>query len=296
MAWQQLTLEIHASDAERVEALLTSLGAVSICLQDAADQPLLEPAPGETPLWTHPRLSALFDEAVDRDAVSRMLASEGLGEASWAELVEREWERVWLDDFEPMRFGKSLWVCPGDTQPPVPAKTIIALDPGLAFGTGRHATTALCLEWLEQANLDDCAVIDYGCGSGILAIAAALLGARDVAAIDIDEQALIATADNAGRNAVDKVITVATPSAPLPQPADVLIANILAQPLVELAPLFARLVRPGGWLVLSGLLDDQPSWVSPAYTGDFTMDPPTCRAGWARLTGIRKRVHSVSAV
>ena len=217
---------------------------------------------------------------------------QGLGIAAhWSTLEDRAWERAWLDDFEPMQFGRSLWVCPHGHAAPAEA-TAVYLDPGLAFGTGRHATTALCLEWLDQAQLDGRSLIDYGCGSGILAIAAARLGATSVRAVDVDEQALGAARDNAAANGVADRVTVALPADAGAEPADVVVANILARPLVELAPVLAALTRPGGHVVLSGILDEQAEQVQTAYSACFEMLKPLCRAGWARLTGVR-HVHAM---
>ncbi|MBT8131299.1 MAG: 50S ribosomal protein L11 methyltransferase [Gammaproteobacteria bacterium] len=294
MPWQQLVVELGDLDHEIVESCVDELGAVSISLQDAGDQPLLEPAPGSTPLWSQMRLLALFAADIDRDAVDLQLQKLGAQDTHWERLEDRQWERVWMDDFRPMEFGSGLWVCPhGQTIPD--ARCVLHLDPGLAFGTGRHATTALCLQWLSQAKVADQLVLDYGCGSGILGLAAARLGASRVYAVDIDEQALIATRDNAASNQVETQLIVSLPEDYPMAPVDIALANILAGPLVSLAPVLAAAVRTGGSVVLSGILDDQANQVRQAYTPWFEMHQPIVQAGWARLNGIRNtRVHTVS--
>jgi ribosomal protein L11 methyltransferase len=203
-------------------------------------------------------------------------------------LADQAWERVWLEDFRPMRFGRRLWVCPGGL-PAGDADAIrIELDPGLAFGTGTHPTTALCLEWLDGQDLAGCSVVDYGCGSGILAVAAAKLGAAHVVAMDIDPQALIATRENALRNRVAGTLTVTGEPALAPRSADVLLANILAGPLVELAPRFAEALVPGGRLALSGLLPEQADAVTAAYRPWFHIETTTTRDGWVLLSARRQ--------
>lgn len=294
MPWQKLIIEVTADNREQLEECTMELGALSITLEDAGDEPLLEPAPGETPMWTETRLIALFTEDTDRDPVNTALAAIGAGEFCWETLEDRDWERVWLDEFEPALFGERLWICPHGQKPAGP-EPVVYLDPGLAFGTGRHATTALCLEWLSGANLENRTVLDYGCGSGILGLAATVLGARRVFAVDIDDQALIATRDNASANGMSGHFVLAKPADYSNEPVDVVVANILAGPLISLAGTLAQTVRTGGDVVLSGILDDQAEQVRLAYEPWFDMQPPTIRTGWARLTGIRNnRVHTVS--
>ena len=288
----QLTVDLGPRDPAPYEDALFELGALSVTLEDAADDPVLEPAPGATPLWPTVVVKALFDASTDAGgivaALKRRLPD---GPTPRVEVVaDRAWEREWLRDFRPMRFGRRLWVCPGG-MPAGDADAIrIELDPGLAFGTGTHPTTALCLEWLDAQPLAGARVVDYGCGSGILAIAAARLGARQVRAVDIDPQALIATVENAARNGVADMIE-ATPDPSLaPAGADVLVANILAGPLVDLAPSFAGALAPGGRIALSGLLHEQADAVTAAYRPCFHIDPARERAGWVLLSG-RRRAH-----
>ena len=204
------------------------------------------------------------------------------------QLEDRDWAREWLKDFKPMRFGTRLWICPTAYTPPEPDAVNLSLDPGLAFGTGTHATTALCLEWLDGHDLRDRLVVDYGCGSGILAIAAARLGAREVWAVDNDPQALVASRDNAARNGVMDRLHICLPPAFPALQADVLLANILAGPLVSLAQLFAACLRPGGRLVLSGILKTQEPDIRRAYQADFAELEVASKDDWIRVSGIRR--------
>jgi ribosomal protein L11 methyltransferase len=300
MPFLQLTLTIGNADPTPYEDALLAAGAMSITLEDAADDPVLEPAPGATPLWPHVKIKALFDAAASPDDVRAALNAEApqpLPSLAFEILGDRAWEREWLKDFRPMKFGSRLWICPGGQRPPAselvtshqsPVPSFVDLDPGLAFGTGTHPTTALCLEWLDGAALAGRRVIDYGCGSGVLGIAALKLGAAHVLALDIDAQALIATRDNALRNGVADGMTVQlVADAPL-APVDVVLANILAGPLEQLAPTMATLVRAGGRLVLSGVLRDQAAAVAERYAPWFDIAPAVFRDDWARLDGVRR--------
>ena len=285
----QLTLDIGSSDPAPFEDALFALGAVSVTLEDAADDPVLEPAPGATPLWPTVVVKAVFEASSDADAIAAAL-EQALPDAPaprFEVLPDKAWEREWLKDFRPMRFGRRLWVCPGGMPTDDRQAIRIELDPGLAFGTGTHPTTALCLEWLDSQDIAGRQVVDYGCGSGILAIAAAKLGAASVLAMDIDPQALIATRDNADRNGVAERIAITENPALGCDSTDVLLANILAGPLVELAPRFASAVRPGGRLALSGLLLEQAETVTAAYRPWFDIATTATRDGWALLAGRR---------
>jgi ribosomal protein L11 methyltransferase len=288
----QLTFDVGSADPAPIEETLTSLGATSVTLEDAADDPVLEPAPGETPLWPTVRLRALFREDADPRTIEAGLV-ELLPPTTllrFEVLEDRPWEREWLRDFHPMRFGRRLWVCP-DGQAADDANAVrVALDPGLAFGTGTHPTTALCLEWLDGSELRGCRVIDYGCGSGILAIAALKLGAAGALAYDIDPQARLATRDNAVRNGVADRLTIAATAPQEPESCDVLVANILAGPLTKLADRFATLLRPGGRIALSGLLPEQVESVAVAYAPWFMIGATTVRDGWALLSGSRGHI------
>lgn len=291
MAWLQLVFDSDRERAPELEDALLELGALSVTLQDNADEPVLEPGVGETPLWSETRLLALFDEGTDPDAVIAALREQLPALPNWrAERVEDQaWERAWMDDFQPQRFGARLWVCPSWCEPPDPDGVILALDPGLAFGTGTHPTTALCLEWLDGQPLAGATVVDYGCGSGILAIAALLLGAERAVAVDNDPQALIATRDNAERNGIapERLVTCLPDALPAGTVAEVVVANILAGPLQELAPTLAGLCAPGGRLALSGILAEQAEAVAAAYRTRFALAEPATRAEWVRLDGLK---------
>ncbi|MEK6747702.1 MAG: 50S ribosomal protein L11 methyltransferase [Pseudomonadota bacterium] len=291
MAWWQLT---YATDAQHADALadcLNELGAASVTYADDADQPLFEPPPGATPLWQAVKVVGLFEWQTDIDAVAAATAARtGLlpvPTGGVTRLEDQDWTRAWLQYFKPMQFGPKLWVVPTAYAPPDPAAVNIRLDPGLAFGTGTHATTALCLEWLAHQPLAGADVIDYGCGSGILAVGAALLGARQVWAVDIDPQALVATRDNAQLNNVSGRIHTCLVKDLIAPPVDVLVANILALPLRELAAELAARVRPGGWIVLSGLLKDQFEEVKTAYLPWFEAPLRQDREDWVRIVALR---------
>jgi ribosomal protein L11 methyltransferase len=307
MPFLQFTLDIGSRNPQPYEDALFALGALSVTLADAADDPVLEPAPGETPLWSTVTLSAVFAAEADVTAIRTALGmTPGLDPLLVAEkghiepVADRAWEREWLKDFHPMRFGQRLWVCPGGQRPDDTksdqAPVIVELDPGLAFGTGTHPTTALCLEWLDSGagawlRASDL-VIDYGCGSGILAIAALKLGAAAAIGMDIDPQALLATEQNAERNELSSRVRVTADRDCDGAIGDVLIANILAAPLQELAATLASRVRPGGRLALSGLLVEQADAVTGAYRPWFDIALTGARDGWGLVTGSRREDNS----
>ena len=291
MPYHQLVLELPRGELARAEDACTQLGAIAVSLADAGDEPLLEPAPGETPLWQAVRLQALFPYAahpgVAAATLAAVLAIEP--EAITIQHVEdRVWEREWLKDFRPMRFGRRLWVTPAGRRPPGPAAAALELDPGLAFGTGTHATTALCLEWLDQQVRGGEQVLDYGCGSGILALAALKLGADAAVACDIDPQALMATRENAAKNGLAAKIRVAKDPDAVAGVFDLVLANILAGPLIELAPRLATHCRTGGAIALAGLLARQAAEVAEAYRPWFDIAPESEREGWSLLAGRRR--------
>lgn len=295
MAWQQLTMPLRALDQPRTEQALIDAGAVAITYTDAADQPILEPAPGEAPLWRDAIVTALFPEHTSIERIGLTLISEltleHLPAFSVELLADREWEREWLESFKPMRFGERLWVCPHHADVDADGAVVIRLDPGLAFGTGTHATTALCLARLDSMPLEGLRVLDFGCGSGILAIAALLLGADAALGIDIDPQALTATASNATDNAVAGRLETAGADAAQTLDAasfDVVLANILARPLIELAPTLCESLRPGGRLLLSGILETQADEVLAAYSRFVEFAEVTRQDGWTLLDGVRK--------
>ncbi|MEJ6655176.1 MAG: 50S ribosomal protein L11 methyltransferase [Pseudomonas sp.] len=277
-----------------MEDLLLGLGAVSVTFMDAEDQPIFEPDLGTTPLWSHTHLLALFEADADQQVLLDQLQQIWPGtlpEHQLEEIADQDWERSWMDNFKPMRFGRRLWIVPSWHEAPEPDAVNLLLDPGLAFGTGTHPTTALCLEWLDGQALDGLQVIDFGCGSGILAIAALLLGAECVVGTDIDPQALEASRDNAQRNQLDDArFPLFLPEAMPATPADMLVANILAGPLVSLAPQLTSLVKPGGRIALSGILAEQTEDILAAYRGAFELDPVADKDGWIRVSGVRRDV------
>ena len=293
MPWLELSLTIREADQERVEIALEDIGALAITLLDAQDHPIFEPGVGETPLWPQIALSALFDADSDRTGLVHVLTELvpeiEPAQISFHEVPDRDWTRVWMDQFKPMRFGRRLWIYPSNIEPPVGENTnvIVRLDPGLAFGTGTHPTTALCLEWLDATDLVGKTVIDFGCGSGVLAIAALKLGAARVLGVDNDPQALAASRDNAERNGVSDRLTLSMPEDFMDAPADVLVANILAGPLVELAPRFAASLKPLGSFALSGILEEQQHELLDRYREWFDALVVTTRDGWVRIAGKR---------
>ena len=298
MPWLQITLATDREHATLLEAALENIGALAVTLGDAGDEPQLEPPPGATPLWGQVLVTALFEPDAasrqDAEALIASLAGHLAAPPRYERIEDQAWEHTWRDDFAPTRFGERLWVCPRGERPAdePPDQVIVELDPGLAFGTGHHATTALCLKWLDGAALTGTRLIDYGCGSGILAIAALKLGAAQALAVDHDPQALEATQANASENGVaDQLRCLAAEDMPsgLPEErADYLVANILADPLIELAPRLAALVRPGGALALSGLLHDQVGSVAAAYAPWFDLEPPEIQEDWVLLAGRRR--------
>jgi len=272
---------------EAAEEALWALGAQSVTLLDAGDQPLLEPGPGETPLWPESTVEALLpDDLPDQNVLLALSADQLISspaDVDFELLSDRDWVRAWMDRFQPMRFGESIWICPSHIEPKAEWRVVVRLDPGLAFGTGTHPTTALCLEWMDAVEFTGRTVTDYGCGSGVLAVAAALKGAATVFAIDHYPQALTATHANALRNGVSERIETALPGNLEDTRADVVLANILAGPLVELAEHIAGLVRPGGALVLSGILDEQADAVQRVYAPLLGKARRVSREGWVRL-------------
>lgn len=301
MSWQQLVFASSREQALALEDALLEGGALSVTLQDNADEPVLEPGVGERPLWQATRLVALYEADADIDAVLAQLSAQfGSVPSFELEVIEDQvWERAWMDSFQPMKFGRRLWVCPSWAEAPEADAVVLALDPGLAFGTGTHPTTALCLTWLDGLDLTGCSVLDFGCGSGILAIAALLLGAERAIAVDNDPQALLATRDNAERNgiAAERLITYTPEQVPADLCVEVTVANILAGPLQALAPLLAERTRAGGRLALSGILVEQAEAVANCYRAHFDLQAPTLlrespqqeasQQQWVRLDGVK---------
>lgn len=288
-----LQIRVPSAHPEFAEELLLACGASSVSLVDAADDPVLEPAPGATPLWTNTVTIGLFESGADADHVLAMLREhlpDGAQIELATELVEdQDWVRVWLKDCQPVKFGERLWVCPHEKRIDEPGCATLLLDPGLAFGTGTHPSTALCLDWIARNQVQHLEVVDFGCGSGILGIAALLLGAQRCTAVDIDAQAILATRDNAGQNAVaERMHAIEHDAVFTPFPAELVLANILARPLIELSALLTASLKPGGRIVLAGLLDRQAAEVRAAYAADFDFEPDVSREGWTRIAGRRR--------
>ncbi|OEF29393.1 50S ribosomal protein L11 methyltransferase [Vibrio rumoiensis] len=294
MPWIQIKLNATKTNAEAIgDMLMEETGALSVTFLDAKDAPIFEPLPGETRLWGETDILALYDAEIDTQLVLSQIKGSNMLAADFAykveQLEDKDWEREWMDNFHPMQFGERLWICPSWRDVPDPTAINVMLDPGLAFGTGTHPTTAVCLEWLDGLDLEGKTVIDFGCGSGILAIAAIKLGAAKVIGIDIDPQAIVASIENAKRNGVADQLELFLPQ---DQPegliADVVIANILAAPLRELSGVISSLVKPNGYLGMSGILDSQADDVATYYTDQFNLDPIIAQQEWCRVSGQKK--------
>lgn len=294
MAWLQVKVATASEYVETVENALGDQGAAAISLEDGGDTALLEPEPGATPLWDNVCVVGLFDAEADadRDTIAATLARLRHGgvplEIDFADVPDREWSRLWREDWEPLAFGERLWVAPLDAEVPDESAVILRLDPGLAFGTGTHATTALCLEWLAGQDLRAQTVLDYGCGSGILAIAALRLGAQQATAVDIDPQALEASRDNAHLNGVGERLHTVSADALAPGHYPCILANILAGPLTTLAADFAARQSRGDRVVLAGILADQAKTVCAAYEPWYRIDVGAERDSWVRLEASRR--------
>ncbi|MGR8932032.1 MAG: 50S ribosomal protein L11 methyltransferase [Gammaproteobacteria bacterium] len=288
MAWHQLSVVTDEQTAPEMADYFSDLGAVSVTYSDAEDEPVYEPAIDQTQVWSNTRVTALFELDNDPDILQTLVINEFIGRPmrDWTtEIIQdQDWERAWMEYFHPMQFAGKLWVCPSGQEVNEPGQICMTLDPGLAFGTGTHPTTALCLEWLAKRDLRNKVIIDYGCGSGILAVAALLLGAHHAYGIDIDPQALTATEYNAEKNQVLDRISYCLPEQFDVKPADVVVANILAKPLIELSASIAALVKPGGALILSGILNEQAQAVADAYRArGLQVAEPVSQEDWCRL-------------
>lgn len=295
MPWLQINVTTSPEHAEQYEDLLLEAGCAAVTFEDAKDQPIFEPELGTTPLWGSTTITGLFSAEHDLEKTLDLL-NQAKAELSHndvkfkAEILEdKDWEREWMTHYHPMQFGQHFWVCPSWIEVPDPHAVNLMLDPGLAFGTGTHPTTALCLEWLASQPMTHKTVIDYGCGSGILGIAAKLLGAKEVSGVDIDPQALQATKDNLTRNslAIDS-LPVYFPDELAHGDVDIVIANILAGPLKDLAPTLAGLVKADGHIVLSGLLSEQAESILATYEQWFDMDVIAHKEDWIRLSGKKR--------
>ena len=286
MAWIQISFQTTRDIANQLSDALSEAGALSVTLQDAKDQPLLEPGVGETPIWDQVIITGLFPDTADEQSTLQKIQEHtdvNLPPHKISPLEEKVWEREWMKEFHPMRFGRRTWICPSWLPVPEPDAVNILLDPGLAFGTGTHPTTALCLEWLDEHISGGETVIDFGCGSGVLGIAAAKLGASRIWAVDNDPQALTATAENARNNDAQTVIECFDSNQELAIKADLIVANILANPLISLETLFKTLLKENAVAILSGILIEQRDSVIDAYQTDFTLEASAEQDEWCRL-------------
>jgi len=291
MPWIQLKINSQAENAEQIGDMLSANGAQAVTFVDAKDTPMYEPKPGEVMLWPDTQIVGLYDAEYDMTwVISQLSKSKLLGKNfnhKLDQLEDKDWEREWMINFHPMQFGERLWICPSWRDVPDPNAVNVMLDPGLAFGTGTHPTTSLCLRWLDSLELSQATVVDFGCGSGILGIAALKLGAKRVVGIDIDPQALLASQDNANRNDVGEKIELYLPEYQPDLLADVVLANILAAPLRELRTVITAYCKTGGKLVLSGILDNQAQEINDLYSLDFDMEPIEIDGEWARVSGVK---------
>ncbi|MDH5387344.1 MAG: 50S ribosomal protein L11 methyltransferase [Gammaproteobacteria bacterium] len=294
MPWLQISVHTTQNFAEQVEDTLLQFGACSVTLTDAADQPILEPAPGETPIWQDIVATGLFNETENQQQLVKNIdtaLAEIEHHISSEILEDQNWTRSWMDHYQAMQFGERLWVCPWHIDPPDPEAVNLRLDPGLAFGTGTHPTTSLCLSWLDQHIKQPKKLLDFGCGSGILAIAALLLGLEQADGVDIDPQALEASLTNAKANEVEDRLHLYSAeqfaAEHAQQQYEIVVANILSGPLVELAPTLAGHTLAGGDIVLSGILAEQADSIIAAYTPYFKMDAPLVEGDWVLIHGCR---------
>ena len=292
MAWHQISVITQENIAPKLADYFSDLGAVSVTYMDAEDEPVYEPAIGETKIWSNTQVIALYELDADPELIKTQVYQqfnhEDLHSWVYEAIADQEWERAWMEYYKPMKFADRLWVCPTDQEQVESGTVCLTLDPGLAFGTGTHPTTALCLEWLASHELSAKTVIDYGCGSGILAVASVLLGAKVAHAVDIDPQAITATESNALKNKVEDKIKTYLPEQFTPFQANIVLANILAKPLIDMAEQICALVVSGGSLVLSGILHEQAESVINAYQREIIFSPLVQQEDWIRLEGIKR--------
>lgn len=291
MPWIQIRYTTDKQSADLVSDEMSELGAVSVTFLDAHDTPIYEPKPGDFILWDTTIAIGLFDAEIDADAIIEQLKSfpfGNKGQYKVEQLEDKDWIREWMDSFKPIQFGQKLWICPSWCEAPDPEAVNVILDPGLAFGTGTHPTTSLCLKWLDQQISGKELVVDFGCGSGILAVAALKLGADKVIGIDIDPQALQASEANAERNQVTEKLELYLPENQPEAQADIVVANILAGPLRELAEIITAYVKPGGKLAMSGILESQAESIHQIYSQWFDLEPTEIEGDWCRVSGTKK--------
>jgi ribosomal protein L11 methyltransferase len=299
MPWQQLKINVKAKDADAVSDALSELGAQAVTFVDAKDTPVYEPKPGEVLLWPDTQVIGLFEHDTDMEPIiSQLKALPHFAEEflhTLEVLEDRAWEREWMESFHPMQFGSRLWICPSWRDAPDPNAINVRLDPGLAFGTGTHPTTSLCLKWLDTCTLNKHSMVDFGCGSGILAVAALKLGAERVIGIDIDPQALLASEQNALNNSVADKLSLFLPDHQPEFEADIVMANVLAGPLKELSKVISNFCKTGGRLVMSGVLTEQVDEVMASYASHFNFEAVRSEGDWALLVGHKTKLgHDAS--
>ncbi|AOT09606.1 50S ribosomal protein L11 methyltransferase [Pseudoalteromonas luteoviolacea] len=291
MAWIQIRIDANTETADLISDLLMDIGCPSVTFIDSQNTPVYEPKPGEVILWPETTVIGLFEATHDMQSVVDYLTEQMPQAPKYKieQLEDKDWEREWMDNFHPIKFGERLWICPSWRDIPDPDAVNVLLDPGLAFGTGTHATTSLCLQWLEAQDLSGKTVVDFGCGSGILGIAAIKLGAERVIGIDIDPQALVASRDNAQRNGVADQLEVYLPENQPEFKADIVVANILAQPLRELHEIILGFLKPQGAIAMSGILEEQAQSVADVYAPYIELDAIKQEGEWTRVSGITKQ-------
>lgn len=291
MPWIQIKVNTTEKKAIKINNILNGFGAASVTYMDTVDNPVYEPLPGETKLWNKTTVIGLFEADFDTKIVTDFLDKTYGSKVTWKveQLEDKDWVREWMNNFHPLQCGTKLWICPSWCEIPHPKAVNVMLDPGLAFGTGTHPTTFMCLNWLDSLDLTGKEVVDFGCGSGILAVSALKLGAASAIGIDIDPQAIDASEQNASRNGVTEHLKLYLPaSQPENIQADVLVANILAGPLRELAPIIKDMVKPGGKFAISGIIKTQCEEISEIYSTWFDLDEPVFREDWVRISGVKK--------
>lgn len=291
MPWIQIKLGTTDKKAKKISGMLAGFGAASVTYMDTVDNPVYEPLPGETKLWTNTTVIGLFEADTNTKPIIDFFYDHFGDDITYKveQLEDKDWVREWMKQFAPIKCGNKLWICPSWCEAPDPSAVNVLLDPGLAFGTGTHPTTFMCLSWLDSIDLKDKTVVDFGCGSGILAVSALKLGAKKVIGIDIDPQAIDSSLENAKRNNVaDKLELYLPENQPKDIQADILVANILAGPLRELAPTISSMVAPNGLFAISGIIESQCSEMVNIYQKWFKLDEPMTKEEWCRINGIKK--------
>lgn len=290
MPWIQINVGTTEKKAPKISNILSGFGAQSVTYMDKEDMPVYEPAPGETKLWTKTMVTGLFEADINPQPIIDFLTKTYGKKITLRveQLEDKDWVREWMDNFHPIKCGNKLWICPSWCEIPDKNAVNVMLDPGLAFGTGTHPTTYMCLCWLDSLDFTNKKVIDFGCGSGILAVSAIKLGAQEVYGIDIDPQAIEASLENAKRNNCADQIKLYLPNeTPSELQADILVANILAGSLRELAPTIAGMVKPNGVFAISGIINSQVEEITQIYQKYFKLNPPVLKEEWCLISGVK---------